>query len=236
MKMKKRTRFCSCLLLLSLLLALALPAQAQEGKYVALTLDDGPSGRFTSRLLEGLEQRNVKATFFLCGYRMELYPELTQLIVEKGHEVGLHGFTHDSMAEMSESKLHKELEDTAALLFKFSGLKATLLRPPGGSITKLVRGEAEKQKLSIVTWSVDPKDWATIEAKTITRRVVEDTCPGDVILLHDMSDSSVDAALAIVDQLTQEGYTFVTVSRLAELTQTDLEWGKVYSAFSMEIR
>lgn len=232
MKMKKITRFFSVLLLMSLLLSLALPARAEQEKYVALTLDDGPSGRFTRRLLEGLEERNAKATFFLCGYRMELYPELTQIIVEKGHEVGLHGFTHDSMAGMSENTLRRELEDTAALLSKLSGSKATLLRPPGGSITKLVRSEAEKQELSIVTWSVDPKDWATSDAGTITRRVVENTCPGDVILLHDMSDSSVDAALAIVDELTKEGYTFVTVSQLAELTKTGLEWGKVYGAFS----
>ena len=74
-------------------------AKAKEPAYVALTFDDGPSGRFTRRLLEGLEQREVKATFLLCGYRLEDYPQLAKQIFEAGHEIGLHGYSHKNMAK-----------------------------------------------------------------------------------------------------------------------------------------
>ena len=68
------------------------PVRAEKTRYVALTFDDGPSGRFTRRLLEGLEQRDVQATFLLCGYRLEIYPSLAKKIYALGHEIGLHGF------------------------------------------------------------------------------------------------------------------------------------------------
>ena len=80
---------------------LILPARASEEKYVALTFDDGPSGRYTKLLLDGLQERNVKATFLLCGYRMAEFPELTQRIFSEGHEIGYHGYSHDNMKEMS---------------------------------------------------------------------------------------------------------------------------------------
>ena len=86
------------LLILSLLL---LPVRAGEPeKYVALTFDDGPSGRYTSRLLDGLQERGVHATFLLCGYRMQEFPELTRRIVTEGHEIGLHGYSHEDMGQM----------------------------------------------------------------------------------------------------------------------------------------
>ena len=92
-------RILSILLCLSLLVFPS--ARAEQAKYVALTFDDGPSGRFTRRLLAGLEERQVQATFLLCGYRMEIYPELTQKIFDDGHEIGLHGYSHKDMAKLS---------------------------------------------------------------------------------------------------------------------------------------
>ena len=83
------------LLFLLCLNILILPARAMDGdKYVALTFDDGPSGRFTTQLLDGLQERRVKATFLLCGYRMEQFPEITQRIFSEGHEIGYHGYSH----------------------------------------------------------------------------------------------------------------------------------------------
>ena len=94
---------CFCLL--------PIPASAAESpKYVALTFDDGPSGRFTRRLLEGLRQRDVQVTFLLCGYRMELYPELVEKILAEGHEIGLHGYSHKPMEFMGPVELREELE------------------------------------------------------------------------------------------------------------------------------
>lgn len=214
------------------LLLLCGSVSGAEGKYVALTFDDGPSGRFTRRLLEGLEQREAQATFFLCGYRLEQYPNLAEQILEDGHEIGLHGYCHDSMANMSCARLARELDDTAALLEAQTGEESVLLRPPGGEACQRLLEAAQARGLSVIQWSVDPKDWATSDKDAVVRRVLEAVEDGDVILLHDMSDSSVDAALEIVDALTARGYRFVTVSRLAELRGTPLQPGAVYHRFA----
>ena len=220
-------RICSLVLVLVLL---ALPVRAETAtKYAALTFDDGPSGRFTAKLLEGLAARNVHATFFLCGYRLENYGNLAVQIRHQGHEIGLHGYSHDSMAEMSGSQLARELEDTLALLP--DGCVVNLMRPPGGQANQTVSDTAKAANLSVISWSVDPKDWATNDTDLILRRLLEQTEDGDVILLHDMSDSSVDAALALVDALTAQGYKFLTVSQLAMLRLKQLKPGESYSAF-----
>ena len=94
---------------------LAFPVRgAQQEKFVALTFDDGPSGRFTRKLLEGLEQRDAKATFFLCGYRIAQYPELTQRIADEGHEIGLHGYSHKNMGKMTAREVTETAADNSA--------------------------------------------------------------------------------------------------------------------------
>lgn len=220
-------RVFALILCLSLL---AIPARAAEnGKYVALTFDDGPSGKFTRRLLAGLEERDVKATFFLCGYRIKEYPDTAQMIFDGGHEIALHGYSHDCMGDMSASRVAQEIRDTQALLPP--GSEPVFLRPPGGISSDAVKQAAKEAGLAILTWSLDPRDWATSDKDTIVRTVVNKVQDGDVILLHDMTTSSVNAALEIVDILQDRGYTFVTVSELARLRDTDLTPGKVYWKF-----
>lgn len=220
-------RILSIMLCLSLLV---FPAAAEEGvRYVALTFDDGPSGRFTRRLLEGLEARQVQATFLLCGYRLAIYPDIARQIFEAGHEIGLHGYSHRDMATLSQWELQKELADTKKLLP--AGCKATFLRPPGGSATAVVEHMAKKAGLALLLWSVDPRDWAIHDAAAVEAAVVSQVRDGDVILLHDLSDSSVDAALAIVDRLQDAGFRFVTAGDLAALRGITPQPGKSYTAF-----
>ena len=217
------------LISLLLCLALVLPASAPEEKYVALTFDDGPSGRFTRHLLDGLQERQVKATFLLCGYRMAQYPDITARILREGHEVGLHGYTHKSMASMSRSQLDREIGNCMALLP--SDYRPTFLRPPGGRAGDAVRQAARDAGLALLTWNVDPRDWATGNAKEVEAAVLSKVKDGDVVLLHDMSDSSVEAALFIVDTLIAQGFRLVTVSELANIRRVTPEPGKSYSRF-----
>lgn len=202
---------------------------AKNDRLVALTFDDGPSGRFTRKLLDGLEERGAKATFLLCGYRMEQYPDLTQRIYQEGHEIGLHGYSHRSMRDMCQTDAVREIRKTMALLP--SGCKVSFLRPPGGLCGKCVQPVAEEFGLSILHWSIDPKDWAIHDAKSIEREVIRHVRDGDVILLHDMSDSSVEAALKIIDQLQAQGFRFVTVSELAQAGNIALVPGVKYTRF-----
>lgn len=199
--------------------------------YIALTFDDGPSGSITRRLLEGLEARDARATFFLCGYRLEQYPEIAPLIVARGHELGIHGYSHNSMKTMDRATLRLELEKTRELLLEQTGQTATLLRPPGGCCSETVSAVAEEQGLSIIIWSLDPKDWASHDAATLTQHTVPRSTDGDVILMHDMWNASVDAALASIDQLQAQGYVFVTVSELAALRGRELMPGETYADF-----
>ena len=219
--------------ILALCCALALTVlpvkAAEETKFVALTFDDGPSGRFTRRLLEGLQQRHVKASFFLCGYRMKDYPELTQKIHDAGHEIGLHGYSHADMGKMTEAEAAREIRDTLALLPE--GCDPQFLRPPGGSCCEMAAQAVKNAGLSILLWSVDPKDWKVLDAPTVTAAVIDQVQSGDVILLHDMSDSSVDAAFAIIDRLKKQGFTFVTVSELAEIKGISPKPGQIYEHF-----
>ena len=212
------------------LMLIVLPAGAAGGeKYVALTFDDGPSGRFTRTLLKGLRDRDVQATFFLCGYRMEEYPELAEAIFLEGHEIGCHGYSHKDMRSMSRREIAEEIGKMEALLPE--GCRVSFLRPPGGGVSDAVEQVAQVRNLSILSWSVDPQDWATRDAPEVEKKVLRAVKDGDVILLHDMSDSSVNAALRIVDELQRRGFTFVTASRLAQLRGARLRPGKTYTGF-----
>ena len=202
---------------------------AENEKLVALTFDDGPSGRFTRKLLDGLKEYDAKATFLLCGYRMEQYPQLTQRIYEEGHEIGLHGYSHKSMQTMCRQETIGELQKSMALLP--AGCEVHFLRPPGGLCSRCVQTVAEEFDFSILHWSVDPKDWAISDAKAVETAVVSLVRDGDVILLHDMSDSSVEAALQIVARLQKEGFRFVTVSQLAKERNISLVPGAKYTRF-----
>lgn len=219
--------------LFALLLCLCffvLPVRAESGeKLVALTFDDGPSGRFTRRLLQGLEERGVKATFLLCGYRMEQYPKLTQEIFEAGHEVGLHGYSHNAMDQMCLQELRREIDRTMALIPE--GCPVAFLRPPGGQCNAITQNAVKEKGLSLLCWSVDPRDWATNDAAAIEQQVICQVRSGDVILLHDMSDSSVEAALAIVDKLLSQNFRFVTASELAQAMNITPQPGGIYYRF-----
>ena len=220
-------RFLAMILCVSLLM---IPVRGEEQtKYAVLTFDDGPSGRFTRRLLDGLAERNVKATFLLCGYRIKDYPNEAQRIADEGHEIGIHGYSHDSMCAMSQSQVDREILDTAALLPQ--GVRPVFLRPPGGQCGDAMCLAAKRQGLAVLNWSLDTKDWSLKNADAITRRVLDNIRDGDVILMHDMYDSSVDAALAIIDALTAKGYKFVTATELVQLRGAKLTAGEVYCSF-----
>ena len=219
-------KYLSIFLSLSLLI---IPVRAEAPKYVALTFDDGPSGKYTRKLLDGLYDRGVQATFLLCGYRMKDYPDLTRRIWEEGHAIGYHGFTHKNMQQMSRRDIAKELEDSGALLPE--GCQPVFLRPPGGCCSDAVRQVAQVRNLAILGWSVDPRDWATHDTASIERFVLKNVKDGDIVLLHDMSDSSVKAALDIVDVLLEKDYEIVTVSRLVRIRGVKLKPGRMYNRF-----
>lgn len=198
----------------------------ENEKYIALTIDDAPSGLYTRELLEQLEQREAHVTFLLCGYRIAQFPHLAREIVDGGHEIGLQGFDQSAMAGLSRRRIAKSLSDTRSLLPK--DCEVRLFRPPEGVCSDGMRQVAEVTKLSILGWSVDPRQW-----RSNGRGIVGTVKDGDIVLIRPMSRANVKAAISLVDQLQKQGYRFVTVSELAKIRRVKLKPGISYSSFPL---
>jgi len=212
--------------------ALSVPASADGApRYVALTFDDGPSGALTASLLDGLASRGVRATFFLCGYRVAQYPALVERMAAEGHELGVHGCTHRYMQRMTRAEVRAELEDTAFAIAEIAGAAPRLFRPPGGLTGPALLDEAGREGFPVVLWSVDPEDWRRHDAGAVSSLVCRRVRDGDVVLMHDMSRSSVQAALRAIDALRARGWVFVTVSELAARRGTALVPAEIYRSF-----
>lgn len=222
-------RMCAIILALALLAAPVRAAEAE--KWVALTFDDGPSGALTERLLDGLAARQVQATFFVCGYRVADYPDALRHIAAGGHEIGLHSDRHDYMQKMDYEAVLDDLTRCRAAVADCCGVQARLFRPPGGLYSQTVLRASGDLGLSVILWSVDPEDWDARKAASVLPTIRREVFPGSVILMHDLHESSVDAALEAIDELRAQGYQFCTVSELAEKNGTALCAGAVYSSF-----
>lgn len=183
----------------------------KEKPSIAITFDDGPSSRYTGRLLDGLKERNVKASFFLIGENAEENPELVERIYKEGHLIGNHTYSHVQMTHLSEEAAVGEIERTDQVISAITGEHVAYMRPPFGAWQREL--EVRMEVLPVL-WSVDPLDWTTENVDEIVSKVVTEVEEGDIILLHDCYASSVEAALRIVDILQKEGYEFVTVDRL----------------------
>lgn len=182
-----------------------------ENKMIALTFDDGPNVLYTERLLDGLAERDVKATFFLIGKNAEAHPEIVTRIAEEGHLIGNHTYSHLKLTAGNEAEFLEEINRTGEIISDITGSTPAFCRPPFG-----VWNTRYEQKLGIipVLWDVDPRDWCTFDTKIVANRILADCHDGAIILLHDEYETSVEAALLVIDELKQQGYTFVTVDKL----------------------
>jgi peptidoglycan/xylan/chitin deacetylase (PgdA/CDA1 family) len=188
--------------------------------YIAMTFDDGPSSENTSRLLEMLKQRNIKATFFLIGQNAAANPDLVRRILAEGHEIGNHSWTHPQLSKLSDDRVTTEITKTQDAIKDASGYTPILLRPPYGAITSRQREWIENQfGLNIILWSVDPLDWKRPGASVITQRILSQVRPGAIILSHDIHKQTIDAMPATLDGLISKGYKFVTVTQLIAMNQ-----------------
>lgn len=206
--------------------------EQQVKGYVALTFDDGPSGHLTETLLEGLEERNARATFFLCGYRIDVYEALLQKYLSGGHELGVHSTIHTDLTKLAPEAVEQDLSQTARKIYDATGVTPKFCRPPGGAWNDTVLREAEKQGLAVALWSVDPEDWKQHSVQNVLSAMSREAGDGDIILMHDLSESSITAALNLIDYLQGLGYEFVTLSELMALKGQTPVPGRIYRDFS----
>lgn len=180
-------------------------------KKIALTFDDGPHPRYTEQLLDGLKERNVVATFFVTGENAQNYPNIIRREQEEGHLIGNHTYSHIQLTSGNRETFREELVKTNEILENITGEKVSFVRPPYGSWDKSFEKELN---MFPVLWNIDPLDWCSHNAECIAAKVVEKAGDGDIILMHDYYDSSVTAALEVVDVLQKRGFQFVTVEEI----------------------
>lgn len=213
--MKKFTRQFALAFALCLLLTLILPARAANtqdcgAKLLAITFDDGP-GKYTGKLLDGLADRGIHATFFVNGVNASGWPETLKRIVNEGHQLANHTYNHKNLNTCSAQTVKYEIDAVQALITAAGGDENAYIRAPYGNANKTVKSVVTAP---LIYWSVDPEDWKYRNAATVRKNIESGVFDGAIILVHDIYETSVDGALAAIDDLMDAGYEFVTVKEL----------------------
>jgi len=183
----------------------------RDEKKVAITFDDGPDAKTTALLLDGLKARKVRATFFVIGEKAEQNPELICRMSEEGHLIGNHTYSHVQLNMLSSSQACSQVKAANDVIKEITGQEVIYLRPPYGEWD---HKKDCPQNMIAVYWDVDPLDWKRTDTKQIAADILRQVKPGDIILLHDIYKTSVQAAFIVIDELQRQGYEFVTVEEL----------------------
>jgi peptidoglycan/xylan/chitin deacetylase (PgdA/CDA1 family) len=190
---------------------------------VALTFDDGPVAG-TADLLDVLADKGVPATFFVVGSNAQAQPDLLARMVSEGHVVGNHTQDHPDLTKLDAEQVRDQIDQVNDTVAEATGIRPTLLRPPYGATSPTVADVAAAEGMAQVLWNVDPEDWKDRDSTIVQQRVLSSTNDGDIVLSHDIHETTREAYAAIIDGLVANGYTLVTVPQLLG----DLEPGQVY--------
>jgi len=193
-------------------------------KVIALTFDDGPWPKNTDKILHILNKNKIKATFFFIGRNVQTFPDLAKLVVENGHAVGNHTWTHP-YHQHTPAAAAQQIDPTTELIYKLTGIKATLFRPPGGYLNNGLVTYAQSKNYVNVMWSADSKDYA-VSSQTLLKNVLNQSSPGGIVLMHDGGGdrrNTVQALPEMISQLRKQGYKFVTVPELMEMQDKELQ-------------
>ena len=208
--------------------AMAVPADIDPEKpIVALTFDDGPGGESTERILDVLEQYQIRATFFVQGKQVAKYPDTVKRAFELGCQIGNHTYNHKDLTSLSDQEALEQLESVNDLVREQTGAGCALVRPPHG------RGWKDERVLKLVPyplimWSVDTRDWSTRDPKQTIQSVLSEVQDGDIILLHDVYNETAEAVETFVPQLLEQEYQLVTVNEMFAAKGKELTAGHAY--------
>lgn len=200
---------------------------SQHKTRIAFTFDDGP-GEYTDELLDCLEENNAHATFFMLGQNVGSWESTVQRMADIGCEIGSHSWDHPNLYDLSMDSVAKEFSDTDAALEKACGQKASVARAPYGNWSDDIISTVAKP---FFTWSLDSMDWSYLDVNKDYDAVMNgDLTDGSIILMHDIHEPSVQAAIKMIPELVQKGYKLMTVSELAAAKGVTLQ-GANYSDF-----
>ena len=185
----------------------------------ALTFDDGPHPPYTEQVLETLARYDVAATFFCVGLHARSHPDLVRRIVDEGHQLGNHTWSHPVLGDLDQAQVRTQLDRTDELLDAAGRSGRPLFRPPYGAITpEFVEWfESDPASRTMVLWDVEAFDWARPGSDAIAGRVLADVTPGSIVLLHDGGgdrSQTVAALPSIVEGLLERSYALDTMDAL----------------------
>ena len=194
---------------------------------MALTFDDGPGER-THEILDMLEKYDAHATFFMQGIHVSKYANEVKRMRDIGCEIGNHSYNHPQLTGEADGGA-SQVAKTNELLKQACGQSATVLRPPYGAVDDKVKAAVG---MPMILWNIDTLDWKTRDTQSTIDNVLNTADDGDIVLMHDIHSSTVDAALQLIPKLIENDYQLVTVSEMAEARGTVLQNGKVYTDFN----
>lgn len=191
-----------------------------NNKVIALTFDDGPGPKNTAQVLEILKKNNIKATFFMVGMMVKNFPQVAKQVAADGHVIGNHTW-HHWYRRMDVATAASEINRTADIIYKTTGVKTTLFRPPGGFLHNGLVDYAKSQKYAVMMWSDESSDTQRREQpSTLIKNVLKGVKPGAIVLMHDGGGNrsrTVQALPQIISNLKAQGYKFVTIPELLEM-------------------
>ena len=197
-------------------------------KTVALTFDDGPNGSKTLRLVELLHQNKMHATFFMVGNRMATAPNVIKEVLKTGNEVGSHSYNHKNLTRLTKEELLEEEKSTNLIYKSITGQDLKLLRPPYGNVNDTMK---QNLNLTFINWNLDTEDWRYRNTNHIYDSVINKVKDGDIILMHDLYETTIEAVEKLLPELYVRGFQVVSVSELANIKGQTLEVHKVYRSF-----
>ncbi len=193
---------------------------------VAVTYDDGPNATSTNRILDTLEFYNARATFFVVGNQAERNPNILLRMKTLGCQIGNHTYNHPQLTAISSQNVSYQLSKTSDIITNITGARPTAIRPPYGSYNSTVSSLAGAP---LILWSIDTLDWKSRNATSVTNSVLSNVRDGDIILMHDIYNSTADATENIIPELIARGFQLVTVDELAYYKNKTLSPGSAYS-------
>lgn len=198
---------------------------------IALTFDDGPNPQSTQRILDVLSSNYSHATFFVVGTNADKYPEILQAIAAAGCELGNHTNNHKDLTKITDAEVGEQIESVNRSVKTATGEGTTVIRPPYGAFNDHVLGMLSEP---VVLWDLDTEDWNSRNAQAIVENVMENVKDGDIVLMHDIYDSTAEAVEILVPKLKERGFLVMSVSEMAKYKGKTLELNKAYGKIAQE--
>lgn len=180
-------------------------------KMAALTFDDGPDNILTPKVLSLLKAHDARATFFLLGTKVNLFPATVEQTIDAGHEVGNHTWSHKDLTTISFNEITEEIVRTNEIIAETANIQPVIYRAPFGANTDAVD---QYVPMTEVNWDIDTEDWLTHDPVQINQMIKNNISDGDIVLMHDVHDMTVESLDEMLQYLTDEGYELVTVSEI----------------------